>query len=216
MTGSRPLHYEDGPLVWLDLETTGLDPSKNRIIEVAVLITNGDLQLVDQEGCHFVVKSNEQTLNEMDDWCTIQHNRSGLIAKTEESTLTAPEVADAVLAYIQKWVPKQRTALLAGSSVHFDAMFLRTTGPDVVEHGGGPIWKKIADHLHYRGVDVSSVKELCKRWYPQKYEEYQKTRPAQASHRAMDDIRGSIAELKFYREAIFTEPKVQAGSGYNE
>ncbi|KAG8795258.1 hypothetical protein FRC12_016605 [Ceratobasidium sp. 428] len=185
-------------------------------MEVAVLITDGNLQLVDKEGCHLVVKSNEQTLEEMSDWCKVQHKQSGLIDKANESTLAASGVADAVLDYIKRWIPEERTALLAGSSVHFDAMFLRATGPDVTEHGGQLIWNKIADHLHYRIVDVSSVKELCKRWYPQEHEEYRKTRPAQASHRAMDDIRASIAELKFYREAIFVSPKTGADSGINE
>ncbi|KAG8713896.1 hypothetical protein FRC09_018199 [Ceratobasidium sp. 395] len=185
-------------------------------MEVAVLITDGNLQLVDKEGCHFVVKSNEQTFEEMHDWCKVQHKKSGLIDKANESTITAPEVADAVLNYIKRWVPQERTALLAGSSVHFDAMFLRATGPDVAEHGGQLIWNKIADHLHYRIVDVSSIKELCKRWYPQEYEEYRKIRPAEASHRAMDDIRASIAELKFYREAIFVSPKARVDPGIKE
>ncbi|KAG9090603.1 hypothetical protein FS749_000421, partial [Ceratobasidium sp. UAMH 11750] len=126
----NPLKYEDGPLVWVDLETSGLDPAKTRIMEVGVLITNGDLELVDEEGFQLVVKLNEQTMKEMDEWCKKQHKLSGLIAKAEESTKTAPEVAAAVLEYIKRWVPKPRAAQLAGSSIHFDAMFLRATGPD--------------------------------------------------------------------------------------
>ncbi|KAG9118502.1 hypothetical protein FRC07_006952, partial [Ceratobasidium sp. 392] len=118
-------------------------------MEVAVLITNGDLELVDEEGCQFVVKLNEQTMIEMDEWCKNQHEISGLIAKAKEATLTAPEVADAVLEYIKRWIPTQGTAQLAGSSIHFDAMFLRATGPDVVEHGGELIWKKVTDHLNH-------------------------------------------------------------------
>ncbi|KAG8793209.1 hypothetical protein FRC12_003499 [Ceratobasidium sp. 428] len=181
-------------------------------MEVAVMITNGDLELVDDEGCHFVVKLKEQTMKEqvfsfrMDDWCKKQHRSSGLLAKAEEATLTAPEVADAVLKYIQRWVPKQRIAQLAGSSIHFDAMFLRATGPDVAEHGGQLIWKKVVDHLQHRVVDVSSFKEICRRWYPKVYKQYgSQIKPSK--HRALDDIKSSIAELKFYRESIFINPE---------
>ncbi|KAG8718606.1 hypothetical protein FRC08_004850 [Ceratobasidium sp. 394] len=207
MSQVKPLRYEDGPLVWIDLETTGLDPARNRIIEVAVLITDGNLELVDEEGCKFVVKSDENRINEMDEWCKTQHTSSGLLAQINEATHTAPQVAEAILEYIKRWVPQERTAHLAGSSVHFDAMFLRATGPDVAEHDGQMIWNKVANHLHYRIVDVSSIKELCKRWYPNVYREYQGKRPAKSSHRAMDDIRQSIAELKFYREMIFVNPE---------
>ncbi|KAG9080649.1 hypothetical protein FRC06_006309, partial [Ceratobasidium sp. 370] len=181
MTQMKPLRSEDGPLVWIDLETTGLDPTSNRIIEIAVLITKGNLDLVDDEGCKFVVKSDDNIMDEMDEWCKNQHTISGLLAQANEATHTAPQVADAVLEYIKRWVPQEDIAQLAGSSVHFDAMFLRATGPDVAEHGGQPIWKGVADHLNYRIVDVSS--ELCKRWYPDVYRKYQGQRPAKSSHR---------------------------------
>ncbi|KAG8736260.1 hypothetical protein FRC10_009536 [Ceratobasidium sp. 414] len=223
------LKYEDGPLVWVDLETSGLDPAKTRIMEIAVLITNGDLELVDEEGCQFVVKLNEQTMVEMDDWCKKQHKLvrsvtflllrsidlsyfrwSGLIAKADEATKTAPEVADAALEYIKRWVPKPRTAQLAGSSVHFDAIFLRATGPDVAENGGGLIWKKVVDHLQH-----SSVKEICRRWYPKVYKHYGSQLQSASNHRALEDLKQSIAssyipmgELKFYRETIFVNPEV--------
>ncbi|KAG8730327.1 hypothetical protein FRC10_002863 [Ceratobasidium sp. 414] len=218
MTGTMPLRYKDGPLVWIDLETTGLDPARNRIIEVAVLITNGNLDLVDEEGRKFVVKSSNNITDEMDDWCKNQHTTSGLVAQAAEATHTAPQVADAVLEYIKRWVPQERTAHLAGSSVHFDAMFLRATGPDVAENGGELIWKKVVDHLHYRivvrsrRVEVSYLRELCQRWYPNVCREYQLKRPAKSSHRAMDDIQQSIAELKFYRETIFVKRGTKAGN----
>ncbi|KAG8708030.1 hypothetical protein FRC09_001484 [Ceratobasidium sp. 395] len=206
-------------------------------MEVAVLITDGNLQLVDKEGCHFVVKSNERTFEEMDDWCKVQHKKSGLIDKADESMFAAPEVADAVLNYIKSWVPKERTALLAGSSVHFDAMFLRATGPDVAEHGGQPIWKKIADHLHYRIVDVSSVKvsilgQFTIALTDDVFTTYRnsvnagtlKSTRSTGRHAplrlvigtAMDDISASIAELKFYREAIFVSPKPRVDPGIKE
>ncbi|KAG9082766.1 hypothetical protein FRC07_014112 [Ceratobasidium sp. 392] len=206
-----PLWYADGPLVWIDLETSGLDPAKTRIMEVAVLITNGDLDLVDEKGCNFVVKLNDQTIEEMHEWCKNQHAISGLIAQAEKATLTAPEVANAVLEYIKRWVPKPHTAQLAGSSIHFDAMYLRATGPDVAEHGGQLIWQKAVDHLHHRVVDVSSIKEICRRWYPKVYREYGNKFQTKSKHRALDDIRHSIAELKFYRETIFVKQEAEVG-----
>ncbi|QRV94405.1 exonuclease domain protein [Ceratobasidium sp. AG-Ba] len=194
----NPLQYEDGPLVWLDLETSGLDPAKARILEVAVLITNGDLEIVDEKGCELVVNLKAETMKEMDRWTRNQHAKSGLLAKAEESTLTAPEVADEVLAYIKHWIPKPGIAQLAGSSIHFDAMFLRSAGPDVAEHGGKLIWKKIMDHLHHRRVEM---------WYPKVYREYGDKFQKESKHRALDDLRESIIELKFYRETMFAKPE---------
>ncbi|KAH7339961.1 ribonuclease H-like domain-containing protein [Rhizoctonia solani] len=197
------LGFKDGPLVWVDLETTGLDAKQNRILEIAVLITNGNLDIVDEEGCHFIVKSGPEALKEMDEWCLNQHTKTGLVKSSQESTHTPAEVAGAVLEYIKRWVPKPRTAVLAGSSVHFDATFLRATGPDVIENGGSQIWNIISDHLHYRIVDVSTLKEICRRWYPSVTEQWGKLNPQRSNHRALDDIRSSIRELKFYREALF-------------
>ncbi|CAE6517860.1 unnamed protein product [Rhizoctonia solani] len=153
-----PLGFKDGPLVWVDLETTGLDAKQNRILEIAVLITNGNLDVVDEEGCHYIVKSGPEALKEMDEWCLNQHTKTGLVEASQASTHTPGEVASAVLEYIKRWVPEPRTAVLAGSSVHFDATFLRATGPDVVENGGSQIWNIIPDHLHYRivGMHISS------------------------------------------------------------
>ncbi|CAE7173186.1 unnamed protein product [Rhizoctonia solani] len=145
-----PLSFDDGPLVWIDLETTGLDAKQNRILEIAVLITNGNLDIVDEEGCHYIVKSGPQALKEMDEWCLNQHNKTGLVKASQESTHSPEEVAKSVLEYIKLWVPEPRTAVLAGSSVHFDATFLRATGPDVAENGGSQIWNIIPNHLHYR------------------------------------------------------------------
>ncbi|KAG9094939.1 hypothetical protein FS749_011489 [Ceratobasidium sp. UAMH 11750] len=205
-TRVNPLQYEDGPLVWIDLETTGLDPTRNRIIEVAVLITDGNLDLVDEEGCRFAVKSNKNIIDEMNDWCKMQHKISGLLTEVNEATHTAPEVADAVLEYIKRWVPLERAAHLAGSSVHFDAMFLRAIGPDVAEHGGQLIWNGVVDHLHYRIVDVSSVKASPVVLFASVWDNKIFTHAGTLqTHRAMDDIRQSIAELKFYRETIFVK-----------
>ncbi|CUA74051.1 Polyporopepsin [Rhizoctonia solani] len=203
VSGMMSLGFKDGPLVWIDLETTGLDAKQNRILEIAVLITNGNLDIVDEEGCHYIVKSTSQALKEMDEWCLNQHTKTGLVKASQESTHAPEEVAKSVLEYIKRWVPESRTGVLAGSSVHFDANFLRAIGPDVIENGGSQIWNIIPDHLHYRIVDVSTLKEICRRWYPSAMERWKRLSPRASNHRALDDIKHSIQELKFYREALF-------------
>jgi len=190
--GQKPLDFSDGPLVWVDLEMTGLDPKKDKILEVAVLITNGNLELVD-EGVQFIVRCSKQHLDGMDEWCTKQHGQSGLTDACLKSPHTSEYVKDQVLAYIKKWVPGTRVGVLAGNSVHVDRVFLSAEWPEIVEH------------LHYRIVDVSSIKELSRRWFPT----MSLVRPQEqeeSSHRALDDIRGSISELKWYRKNIFIPP----------
>ncbi|CAE6516920.1 unnamed protein product [Rhizoctonia solani] len=210
VSGMMSLGFKDGPLVWIDLETTGLDAKQNRILEIAVLITNGNLDIVDEEGCHYIVKSSSQALKEMDEWCLNQHTKvsskerihlrivvrqlhqTGLVKASQESTHAPEEVAKSVLEYIKRWVPESRTGVLAGSSVHFDANFLRAIGPDVIENGGSQIWNIIPDHLHYRIVDVSTLKEICRRWYPSAMERWKRLSPRASNHRALDDIKHSI------------------------
>ncbi|KAF4621339.1 hypothetical protein D9613_000840 [Agrocybe pediades] len=183
------MDFNDGPLVWIDCEMTGLDYKKDKIIEIAVLITNGTLDLVD-EGIEYVIKTDKKYLDGMDEWCTEQHGRSGLTQSCLESPYTHEFVSEKVLEYIKKWIPQERIGVLAGSSVYADRMFLAEGMPQVT------------DWLHYRIVDVSSIKELSRRWYgrrgiPPKSE---------SNHRALDDIKGSIQELKWYRENIFVPP----------
>ncbi|TRM69121.1 ribonuclease H-like domain-containing protein [Schizophyllum amplum] len=190
----RPLAFDDGPIVWVDCEMTGLDFKKDKIIEIAVLITNGNLDIVD-EGIEFVVRTEKSILDGMDEWCTNQHGKSGLTAACLTSPHTPAAVEAAVLDYVKAWVPTQRTAVLAGNSVHVDRVFLNNDMPSFV------------DWLHYRIIDVSSVKELARRWYP----DLAIPKVAESSHRALDDIKGSIAELKWYRENIFkTAPKYRS------
>ncbi|CAE6420805.1 unnamed protein product [Rhizoctonia solani] len=196
------LEFKDGPLVWIDCEMTGLDPESDRIIEIAVFITNGNLDLVDEVGCHYVVRTDKQVLDNMGEWCVNQHGKvSGLTQQAIDSPHSPAEVATHVLAYIQRWIPEQRTGVLAGNSVHADAMFLRAKGPDSADLTKG-IWSDIMEHLHYRIVDVSTIKELCWRWYPDIARQYKEQALKESTHRviysALDDIRGSIAELKFY------------------
>ncbi|TFK20783.1 ribonuclease H-like protein, partial [Coprinopsis marcescibilis] len=185
----KPLEFDDGPLVWVDLEMTGLKIGHDKIIEVAVLITNGNLELVD-EGLQFVVRTEKKYLDGMDDWCTKQHGQSGLTQACLNSPHSKEYVAETVLNYIKKWIPRQRVGVLAGNSVHVDRAFLSAEMPEV------------ADWLHYRIVDVSSIKELSRRWFPGKLP----PKHPESSHRALDDIRGSIRELKWYRENIFIPP----------
>ncbi|KAI0260184.1 ribonuclease H-like protein [Gloeopeniophorella convolvens] len=191
-----PMSFYDGPLVWIDCEMTGLDYQNDRILEIAVLITNGNLDVMD-DGLEFVIRTEKQVLDNMNEWCVKQHGASGLTSACLESKHTTEAVQEEVLQYIKKWVPQERSAMLAGNSVHADRAFLAKDMPKIVE------W------LHYRIVDVSSIKELHRRWYPR--------RPLpdtvfrrETKHRALDDIRGSIEELKWYRENIFVSPEAYA------
>ncbi|KAJ7818211.1 ribonuclease H-like protein [Mycena olivaceomarginata] len=185
----KPLSYGDGPMVWVDCEMTGLDPDKDKILEIAVLITNGNLDLVD-EGIEFIIRTDKATLDRMDEWCTKQHGQSGLTQACLDSPHSHEDVTKAVAEYIKKWIPQRRVGILAGNSVHADRAFL-------VKH-----MPSITDWLHYRIIDVSSVKELSRRWYPQ----LGIPKLAESNHRALDDIRGSIKELEWYRRNIFIQP----------
>ncbi|KAF8806529.1 ribonuclease H-like protein [Phlegmacium glaucopus] len=187
---SKPLYFTDGPLVWVDCEMTGLNPGKDKIIEIAVLITNGNLEIVDP-GIEYVIRVDKEVLDGMDSWCTEHHGQSGLTQACLDSPHTMQFVADEVLEYIKKWIPRQRTGVLAGNSVHVDRIFLAAEMPAVI------------DWLHYRIVDVSSIKELSRRWYAHSGIP---PIPAENKHRALDDIVGSIQELQWYRQNIFVPP----------
>ncbi|KAH8828218.1 ribonuclease H-like domain-containing protein [Flagelloscypha sp. PMI_526] len=194
MARAKPLQPQDGPMVWIDCEMTGLDFKRDTIIEIAVVITDGNLEPVD-DGIEFVIRTDKEVLDNMNEWCVKQHGQSGLVQACLESPHTKENVKDNILEYVQKWVPVQRTAVLAGNSVHADKAFLVNEMPDLI------------DWLHYRIVDVSSIKELSWRWYPT----YKPPRRAPSNHRALDDIRDSIQELKEYRKSLFVE-KVEVES----
>jgi oligoribonuclease len=181
-------------LAWMDLEMTGLDPTRHTIVEIATLITDDDLHVV-AEGPDLVLHPSDGELAAMDDFVRAMHTRSGLLTAMADSTLTLAEAGRQTLAFLQQHIPEARTVPLCGNSIGTDRRFLATYLPEIEE------W------LHYRSVDVSTIKELARRWYPDALA----GAPAkQMTHRALDDIRESIAELAYYRTAMFAVP---AGTG---
>lgn len=166
---------------------TGLDLAKDALIEIAALVTDGELQVLG-EGIDVVIHTDDATLDSMPEVVRDMHARSGLTEAVRHSTVSVAEAERQVLAYVRSWVPEARSAPLAGNSVATDRAFLAR---DMSELDG---------HLHYRMVDVSSIKELCRRWYPRVYF----AQPAKGlAHRALADITESIRELAYYRRAVF-------------
>lgn len=180
----------DDRLVWIDLEMTGLDVERHRIVEIAVLVTDAQLELLD-DGLDLVVHQPSAVLAEMDDFVRKMHTKSGLLAEIERSTLTLDEAGKQAIEYVSRFVPESGIAPMCGNSIGVDRRFLDRSLPDLDRY------------LHYRSIDVSSIKELCRRWYPAAYQK----RPSKAeAHRALDDIRESVAELRYYRRAIMRPP----------
>jgi len=175
-------------LAWMDLEMTGLDPNRHVIVEIATLITDDDLELV-AEGPDLVIHQPPDAMAEMDDFVREMHTRSGLLAQIEASTITAEQAAAETLAFLRSHIPEARTVPLCGNSIGTDRRFLARWFPE------------IEDYLHYRSVDVSTLKELARRWYPTVLA----GAPKKArGHRALDDIRESLDELRYYRRVLFT------------
>ena len=174
-------------LVWIDCEMTGLDVGKDALIEIAALVTDGELRVLG-EGVDVVIHADDAALDSMPDVVREMHAKSGLTAAVRQSTTSLAEAEEQVLAYVRRWVPEPGSAPLAGNSVATDRAFLSR---DMTELDG---------YLHYRMVDVSSIKELCRRWYPRVYY----AQPAKGlAHRALADIRESIRELAYYRSTLF-------------
>ena len=174
----------------MDLEMTGLEADRHVIVEIATLITDDDLVVV-AEGPDLVVHASEAELASMDDFVRDMHTGSGLLAEIRSSRLSLAEAGRQTLEFIQAHVPKPRTVPLAGNSIGTDRRFLAAHLPEIEEY------------LHYRSVDVSTIKELAGRWYPQ----VMAAAPQKAGgHRALDDIRESLAELAYYRSTVFRDP----------
>ena len=169
---------------------TGLDPARHVIVEIATLITDDELAVV-AEGPDLVVHAGAQQLEAMEPVVREMHTRSGLLAAIETSTLTLEEAGRQTLAFLQEQVPAKGTVPLCGNSIGTDRRFLAAQLPE------------IENWLHYRSIDVSTVKELCRRWYPGVLA---KAPTKKTAHRALDDVRESVAELAFYRSAVFAPP----------
>ena len=173
----------------MDLEMTGLEPERHVIVEIATLVTDDELEIV-AEGPDLVVNPGEAALAEMDDVVRAMHTKSGLLQAIEASTITLEEAGARTLEFIKEHVPEPRTVPLCGNSIGTDRRFLAVYLPE------------IENHLHYRSVDVSTVKELARRWYP----EAVASAPTKAGgHRALDDIRESVEELRHFRRSVFRQ-----------
>jgi oligoribonuclease len=178
-------------LVWLDMEMTGLDPNKERIIEVAAIVTDGNLAEL-AIGPDLVIHQPDEVLAAMDDWNRKHHTASGLVERVKASAVTEDDAEAQLLAFVQAHVPSPKDRpVLAGNSIHQDRRFIRRYMP------------RFDARLHYRMVDVSTIKELARRWFPQVIA---KQPPKRDTHRALDDIRESIEELRFYRAHVFAPP----------
>lgn len=174
-------------LVWMDLEMTGLDPARHVIVEIATIVTDDELEIV-AEGPDLVVHQPPEALEGMEPVVVEMHTSSGLLKAIAASTTTLEAAGQATLAFIREHVPDARTVPLCGNSIGTDRRFLAVHLPEIEEH------------LHYRSVDVSTIKELTRRWYPGALEAVPRKATA---HRALDDIRESIQELRWYRTNVF-------------
>ena len=174
-------------LVWMDLEMTGLDHTSDVIVEIATLVTDDDLNVV-AEGPDLVVHQPDDVLARMDPFVVDMHTKSGLLDQIKASTVTLEEAGAETLAFIREHAPVARTVPLCGNSIGTDRRFLAAYLPEIEEH------------LHYRSVDVSSLKELIRRWHP---DVLTQRGWKQGAHRALDDIRESVAELQLYRTLVF-------------
>ena len=173
----------------MDLEMTGLDPDTDVVVEIATLITDDDLAIV-AEGPDLVVHQPPEVLDRMGDFVRAMHTKSGLLEAIETSTTTLAEASEATMTFLREHIDEARTVPLCGNSIGTDRRFLLRWLPEIEEF------------LHYRSIDVSTIKELARRWHP----EVLKSAPDKAGgHRAMDDIRESVAELRHYRAALFSK-----------
>ena len=174
--------FVNEPMIWIDLEMTGLDSQKNTILEIASVITDNNLKII-AIGPEIVIKQKKDFENDMNEWCKDQHRKSGLLEKVEKSTVSIEEAENQTLKFFKKYCHVGKSPL-CGNSVWVDRLFLKSYMP------------KIENFLHYRNIDVSTIKELAMRWNGV---EFKKTN----SHRANDDIIESIEELKFYKKDFF-------------
>src|SRR5262245_28858380 len=184
-------------LVWLDMEMTGLDPERERIIEIATILTDGQLTEI-AVGPELVIHQPDEVLAAMDEWNRSHHGASGLTERVRASTITDAQAEEQTIAFINEHVSAKERPVLAGNSIHQDRRFIRRYMP------------LLEKRLHYRMVDVSTIKELARRWYPQAIA---KAKPKKETHRALDDIRESIDELRFYKQQLFIPVPASPAAG---
>jgi len=176
-------------LIWIDMEMTGLNVERDKILEIAILVTDSELNVID-ESIDLVIQQPKEILDRMDNWCREHHGQSGLTQRCLDSNVTINDARKQIFKVIKKYT-EEKMGLLCGNSVYVDRMFFKKFFP------------KIESYLNYRMIDVSSIKELAKRWYTDDVAEFLDHKKIDLSHRALDDIKWSIKELKFYREKIF-------------
>jgi len=173
-------------LIWLDMEMTGLEPETDRILEIAMIVTDKELNIL-AEGPVLAIHQTDEVLAGMDEWNTRTHGESGLVARVRASEYDEAKAVAVCLEFMKKWVPARQTPM-CGNSIGQDRRFMVRYMPELERY------------FHYRNIDVSTVKELVRRWKPEILDQFTKT----GTHQALDDIRESIAEMQFYRERVFT------------
>ena len=194
--GSGPDHYHPGVLAWMDLEMTGLDPAHDVIVEIATVVTDDFLNIVG-EGPDLVVAATAEQLADMEEIVQRMHTSSGLLEAITASTVTITEAVHKTLEFVRAHVPRPGEVPLCGNSISVDRRFLHRYAPE------------LESYFHYRSIDVSTLKELCRRWAPEVYA----GRPQKlTAHRALDDVRESIAELKYYKENFLSPAAAAAGA----
>lgn len=179
------MQLNDDNLIWIDLEMTGLDPQTDRIIEIATIVTDADLNIL-AEGPVIAIHQEERLLGAMDEWNTSHHTASGLVERVRNSAFTEEQAAIDTIAFLKTWISAGKSPM-CGNSICQDRRFMVRLMPELEEY------------FHYRNMDVSSIKELVRRWAPEKLKGFTKL----GKHLALDDIKDSIGELVFYRREVF-------------